>query len=100
MSYIVLLIREHFLGGNSVEEQIQAFMEDNFLFEFGDEIVKDTDLFKAGILDSFGYVQLFRFLEKEFDFKFTEEELLLSVSVTFDSIVERVRSKTASGTEA
>ncbi len=46
------------------------------------------DLFKLGIIDSFGYVQLIRFLEDEFQFQFSEEEMLSNLLVSFESIVE------------
>jgi hypothetical protein len=37
---------------------IRAFIEEQFLIEFGDDFPEDTDLFRAGVMDSFGYVRL------------------------------------------
>lgn len=79
-----------------MEEQIRAFLEDTFLFEFGDDVADDTDLFKAGIVDSFGYVQLVNFLKNEFHVAFTDEEILTNILVSFERIMTFVRAKQAS----
>jgi acyl carrier protein len=74
-----------------MEDRIRSFLEETFLFEFGDEIAGDTDLFKAGVMDSFGYVQLVGFLKTEFGIAFTDEEMLTDILVSFDRIVAFVR---------
>lgn len=79
-----------------MEEQIRSFLEDTFLFEFGDDVADDTDLFKAGIIDSFGYVQLVNFLKNEFHVAFTDEEILTNILVSFERIMAFVRAKQAS----
>lgn len=78
-----------------MEEQIRSFLEETFLFEFGDDVDDDTDLFKAGIMDSFGYVQLINFLKSEFRVAFTDEEILNNVMVSFERIVAFVQTKQA-----
>ena len=83
------------IGGVSVEEQIRSFLESTFLFEFGDDVADDTDLFKAGIMDSFGYVQLVNFLKNEFHIAFTDEEILTNIMVSFERIMAFVRGKQA-----
>ncbi len=82
-------------GEVSVEEKIRSFLEETFLFEFGDDVDDDTDLFKAGVMDSFGYVQLINFLKTEFHIAFTDEEILTNVMVSFERIVAFVRTKQA-----
>ncbi|MFD6334256.1 acyl carrier protein [Streptomyces niveus] len=67
-------------------EQIRRFIEEYFLVEFGADVTPETDLFKAGVIDSFGYVQLMAFLESEFSLKLTGEEILLNVLVSLDAI--------------
>ncbi|MFI6692963.1 acyl carrier protein [Streptomyces sp. NPDC050433] len=67
-------------------EQIRRFIEEHFLIEFGVDVTPQSDLFKAGVIDSFGYVQLMEFLEREFSLKLTGEEILLNVLVSLEAI--------------
>lgn len=73
---------------------IREFMENQFLIEFGEEFPPETDLFRAGVMDSFGYVQLCRFLEKTYQFRFTEEEMTSNILVSLQLIEEFVARKT------
>jgi acyl carrier protein len=57
------------------EDKIRAFIEKQFLVEFDATFPETTDLFREGVMDSFGYVQLHRFLEREFGIAFSEAEL-------------------------
>ncbi|RAJ67210.1 acyl carrier protein [Streptomyces sp. Amel2xB2] len=75
-----------------MEQELKQYMEEQFMFEFDSEITEDTDLFKAGVLDSFGYISLIGHIEEEYGVKFGEEALLGNVAVTFASIVESVAS--------
>lgn len=74
-------------------DKIRAFIEDQFLVEFDDSFPEDTNLFKEGVMDSFGYVQLCRFLEKEFAIAFTEAEMTGNVLVSLTQIRETVAHK-------
>lgn len=80
------------------KEKIRRFMEETFLFEFNEDVSEKSDLFKQGIIDSFGYVQLIRFLEQEFALEFSEDEVMSNVLVSFENIVECVSEKTQEGT--
>lgn len=73
-----------------INERIKEFLEENFLFEFDNTIGLDTDLFKEGIIDSFGYIQLIQFLESEFNIQFTESEMLTNVLISYNDIQEAV----------
>lgn len=79
-----------------MEEKIKRFIEETFLFEFDDNITPETDLFKAGVIDSFGYVRLMHFLASEFNVRYSDQELLSNILVTYDSLVASVRSKMGS----
>ncbi|XXY19525.1 phosphopantetheine-binding protein [Sorangium sp. So ce216] len=68
-------------------------MQKAFLFTFNEEIDESTDLFKAGIMDSFGYMQLIDFLQKTFEITFSTSELLSSVLSSLSAIVETVEAK-------
>ena len=76
-----------------MQDRIEVYLTEQFLFEFGEELNADSDLFKAGIIDSMGYIQLIKFLESEFSIRLTEEELLSNVLVSVNGMVEFVQSK-------
>ncbi|MBS1159659.1 MAG: acyl carrier protein [Proteobacteria bacterium] len=72
---------------------IRDYIEQQFLIEFDESFPEDSDLFKEGVIDSFGYVQLCRFLEKEFNFRFQENEMTGNVLTSLSRIREFVRQK-------
>lgn len=79
-----------------MKQKITDFLEETFLFEFDIDISKGEDLFKSGIMDSFGYIQLIKFLKKEFDITFSEKELMSNILVSYDRIIEFVQTKKSS----
>ncbi|MFN3461053.1 MAG: acyl carrier protein [Oceanibaculum sp.] len=76
-------------------DKIRAFIEEQFLIEYDESFPEDTNLFKEGVMDSFGYVQLCRFLEQEYSFRFTEAEMTGNVLVSLTQIRDFVARKTA-----
>lgn len=76
-------------------DKIRAFIEEQFLVEFDDDFPEDTNLFKEGVMDSFGYVQLCRFLEREFAITFSETEMTGNVLVSLSQIRDTVAAKLA-----
>lgn len=75
------------------ETRIKQFLSDQFLFEFDDRITADTDFFKAGLIDSFGYIQFIQFLEKEFAIRFDDDELISYRLNTLGTVVANVEKK-------
>ena len=73
--------------------KIRDFIEEQFLIEFDETFPDTSDLFKEGVMDSFGYIQLVRFLEKEFDIKFSEQEMTGGVMVSLSQIEQIVAQK-------
>lgn len=71
-----------------MKHEIKKYMEEQLMFEFDSEITEDTDLFKAGILDSFGYLQLMAHIEKEYDVSFGKDELLSNIMGSLNGIAE------------
>ncbi|WP_424216092.1 acyl carrier protein (plasmid) [Streptomyces sp. BI20] len=67
-------------------EKITRFIEEQFLIEFDDEVTPQSDLFKDGIIDSFGYIRLMGFLQREFALDISGEEFLLDVPATLEAI--------------
>ncbi|WP_438018412.1 phosphopantetheine-binding protein [Sorangium sp. So ce315] len=68
-------------------------MQKAFLFTFDEEINESTDLFRAGIIDSFGYMQLIDFLQRTFQITFSTSELLSNMLTTLSAIVATVEAK-------
>ncbi|KAA6212544.1 acyl carrier protein [Streptomyces albofaciens JCM 4342] len=67
-------------------QKIQQFIEERFLVQFGGEVTADTDLFQAGVIDSFGYIQLMSFIENDFALRDTDDELLSNIFVSLADI--------------
>ena len=78
-----------------VQDKIRTFIEQQFLVEFDATFTEEADLFREGVMDSFGYVQLHRFLEREFDIKFSEAELTQALLVSCTQICVHVLRKMA-----
>ena len=76
-----------------VKTEIADYMEKVFLLKFGGEITDSTDLFKTGVMDSFGYVQLMHYLQNTYRIRFSKEELLSNVITSLSGIVSLVESK-------
>lgn len=75
-------------------------MERTFLFEFDEDVGDNTDLFKAGIIDSHGYIQLMRFIQDTFGVRFSRNELLSAVITSLSGMVAVVEEKIALGERA
>lgn len=73
--------------------RIKQFLENNFLFQFGGDITEDTNLFTAGLIDSFGFIELTNFLEREYNIKYASEELLSNSFTTLNKIIDTVVRK-------
>ncbi len=73
--------------------KIKHYLETNSLAEFDAAVTENSDLFKEGFIDSFGYIELVKFLEKEFKIRFTDEELVSNQLNTLKNITGMVQSK-------
>lgn len=79
---------------SAVEEPLRQFMRTQFLFEFDDAVTADSNLFDLGLIDSFGFVELVSFIEREFHIKFTDEELISSSLNSLANMTAAIRMKT------
>ncbi|WP_326693442.1 phosphopantetheine-binding protein [Streptomyces sp. NBC_01387] len=77
------------------KQHIQRLIEDQFLVEFDGELTAETDLFKAGVMDSFGYIQLLSALERDFSLQLTDEEFLKNIFSSLEAIDAFVANKLA-----
>lgn len=76
-------------------QKLTDYLEESFMFEFSDEITQESDLFKAGVIDSYGYIKLIRYLQTEFGVTFSEEEILDNIFVSLQSLAECLERKLA-----
>ncbi|WNI28142.1 phosphopantetheine-binding protein [Streptomyces sp. ITFR-6] len=75
--------------------RIREMLEEQFLIEFDDELTGRSDLFKAGVIDSFGYVQLLSSIEQEFSIQLKDEDFLKNILTSLESIDAFVAKKIA-----
>lgn len=74
-------------------EKIKKFLEERFLVKFGGGITEETDLFKAGVIESKGYMSILKFLQDDMQIEMTDEDLFSNVLVSLSSIVSFVQQK-------
>jgi acyl carrier protein len=75
------------------KHKLRSFIEERFLVTFDDDFPEGTDLFREGVMDSFGYVQLHRYMESEFGVTFTEADLTQGVLVSLTQIQAHVAQR-------
>lgn len=75
-----------------MKEKIKAFIRDNFLFGKG-EIEDNQHIFETGVVDSFGFVELLSFIEKNFGINFRRSEIEIENFDTIDHIVNSIKKR-------
>jgi acyl carrier protein len=78
---------------SSIAPPISQYLSQHFLVDFRADANADTDLFEGGFIDSYGYIELIAFLEKQFKIRFTDEELISRGLRSLNSIVAMVEKK-------
>jgi len=77
-------------------EKLQSYIEMRFLVEFdGETITTETDLFQAGIVDSFGIVDIISFAETSFDISFTESDLTSPALASLGGLLHLIKEHRA-----
>ncbi|GGY54805.1 phosphopantetheine-binding protein [Streptomyces anulatus] len=76
-------------------QRLRNMIEEQFLVEFDEELTDQSDLFKAGVIDSFGYVQLLGSIEEEFSIQLKDEDFLKDILTSLESIDAFVAKKIA-----
>lgn len=82
---------------DAIETKVKKYLASNSLTEFGGKVTADTDLFEEGFVDSFGYIELVKYLEKDFQIRFTDDELVSNQLNTLNNIIKMVQSKVNAG---
>jgi D-alanine--poly(phosphoribitol) ligase subunit 2 len=80
-----------------LKEKIKNKIENLCLIEIGKDAKEDTNLFKEGIIDSFSYIELVKFLENEFNIIISDEELMSEALNSYSTIIFFVKSKINQG---
>ena len=78
----------------ATEETIRSTLEERFLFQFDDQITRESNLFEVGVADSYGIIEIISFLEDNFSIKFTDDELLSPLWSNLAGMTELVTRKT------
>ena len=73
--------------------EIRNYIVENFLFGDGKDLEEDTSFLENGILDSTGIMELVAFVEKSFEIKVEDEELLPENFDTISAIAEYLKRK-------
>ena len=83
------------MDASNVQNQISDFMSRTFLFQFGNGVGPDTDLFQAGLIDSFGFIELVGFVETTFQVKLTDDDVASPETATLAGTTRLVLSRMA-----
>lgn len=81
---------------SSVLVMLRQYVETTFLVDLdGGELSTSSNLFAAGVIDSFGVVGIVTFLESELGVSFTDEELLSPDLASVEGMARMVEAKRA-----
>lgn len=70
-----------------IRSAIRNFIEENFLFQIGDQnLADDQSLLEAGVVDSTGVLELVAFLENTFHLQIADKDIIPQNLDTVDSI--------------
>jgi acyl carrier protein len=78
-----------------MEQKIERFLIESLSVEFDENVTAESNLFQLGLIDSYGYMELLKFLETEFQVTLTDEELFSNVLVSLTNMVNFIRKKKA-----
>lgn len=76
-----------------IEKTIQLFVQEHFLVELGTDFDTATNLFETQIIDSFGFVELVRFLESEFKVSILESDLVSGELTSIDGMANLIEKR-------
>jgi len=88
------------MSQDDIQLAISQYMTEAFLFDFDESITETSNLFKQGLIDSFGFVQLIGFIEERFGLSFSEDDLASDEIVSLAGIAAMVRRRVAANAVA
>ena len=78
-----------------ISAEIKRYIAENFLFDIDTEkdVDENTNLFEAGVLDSYGLLELITLLEGRFDAQLDEADLISGKLISVAGIANVVQSR-------
>ncbi len=76
-----------------LQDQIRDFLTKQFLIEFGKDLTDETDLFDAGVIDSYGFIDLVGHLEKTYGVALSDDDLASPDMSTLTGIARMVSAR-------
>ncbi len=77
----------------STEPRIKQFISNHFKIAFSGPVNENTDLFEEGLIDSYGFLELVKWLESDYKIRFEDDELFSGNLNTVNNITETVVKK-------
>lgn len=77
----------------NIEQKIKAFLEEKLLVNFDAKVTPTSNLFELGFIDSYGFMELVKFMEGEFNIQFSSDELVSSSLVSLVSMTHAIENK-------
>lgn len=77
----------------STKPRIKQYISSHFKIAFSGPVTEDTDLFEEGLIDSYGFLELVKWLESDFKIRFEDDELFSGNLNTVNNITETMLKK-------
>ncbi len=77
----------------TTEPRIKQFISSHFKIVFAGKIDEKTDLFEEGLIDSYGFLELVKWLESDFKIRFEDDELFSGNLNSVNNITETILKK-------
>ncbi len=77
----------------AIRSKVKDYVAANSILEVGTKLTDDTDIFLQGYLDSYGFVEMVKYLENEFKITFADGELVSGQLKTIANISRLVSLK-------
>jgi acyl carrier protein len=74
---------EKYMNKEEIRQQVVHFIRKNFIFEDATPVSETQSLLDTGVVDSTGILEMIGFLEKQYQIRFNDDEL---VAQNFDSV--------------
>lgn len=84
------------MDATDAEKTISDFMTRTFLIDFGKQAGPDTDLFDAGLVDSYGFIEMVGFIEQTFGIALSDDDLASPDVASLRGIAGLVASRVGS----
>jgi D-alanine--poly(phosphoribitol) ligase subunit 2 len=80
-----------------IQSQVRDYVARQFLTDFNGQLTEESDLFEAGVIDSYGFIELVSFLEQTFGISLTDDDLASPQMSSLAGISQLVAARRGSG---